>query len=60
LGDLFAHRQEHLTVFTSSVNTTLQIQSSAPDDGQKHHPQHVELTRNNKLTYIVASCWLLT
>jgi hypothetical protein len=29
-------------------------QSSAPDGGRKHRPNHVELTRNNKLTYIVA------
>jgi len=36
----------------------LYIQSSAPDDGPKHHPKHVELTRNNKLTHIVTSCWL--
>ena len=33
----------------------LQVQSSAPDDGRKHRLKHVELTRNNKLTYIVAS-----
>jgi len=26
--------------------------------GEKHRPKHVELTRNNKLTYIVASRWL--
>ena len=38
----------------------LQIQSSAPDNGQKHRPKHVELTRNNKLAYTVASCWLLS
>jgi len=38
----------------------LYIQSGAPDDGRKHRPKHVELTRNNKLTYIVASCWLLS
>jgi hypothetical protein len=31
----------------------LQIQSSAPDDGRKHLPKHVELTRINKLIYIV-------
>jgi len=37
----------------------LYIQSSAPDDGRKHRPKHVELTTNNKLTCIVASCWLL-
>ena len=27
----------------------LQIQSSAPDDGRKHRPKHVEVTRNNNL-----------
>jgi hypothetical protein len=27
----------------------LKIQSSALDDGLKHHPKHVKLTRNNKL-----------
>jgi len=32
--------------------------SRAPGDGRKHRPKHVELTRNNKLTYIVASRWL--
>jgi len=31
----------------------LLIQSSAPDDGLKHSPKHVELTWNNKLIYIV-------
>jgi hypothetical protein len=36
------------------------VQSSAPNDGRKHRQKHVELTRNNKLTYIVASCWLLS
>jgi len=35
----------------------LYIQSSTLDDGRKHRPKHVELTRNNKLTSIVASCW---
>jgi len=29
------------------------MQSSAPDDGRKHRPKHVELTWNNKLMYIV-------
>jgi hypothetical protein len=38
----------------------LQIQSIAPDYGRKHRPKHVELTRNNKLTYIVASSCLLS
>jgi len=36
----------------------LQIQSSARGDEQKYCPKHVELIRNNKLTYIVASGWL--
>jgi len=31
-----------------------------PDDGRKHRPKHVELTKKNKLTYVVASCWLLS
>jgi hypothetical protein len=29
------------------------MKSSAPDDGQKHCPKHVEVTWNNKLIYIV-------
>jgi len=31
----------------------LQIQSSAPDNGRKRRPKHVELTWNNKSIYIV-------
>jgi len=38
----------------------LLIQTNAPDDGRKHRPKHVELTRNNKLTYIIASCCIPT
>ena len=39
------------------VNTTRYCKySRAPDDGRKHRPKHVQLTRNNKLTYIVKSC----
>jgi hypothetical protein len=34
--------------------------SSAPDDGSKHRPEHAEPTRNNKVTCVVASCWLLS
>jgi hypothetical protein len=66
-GDVFAHHQEHLTVFTVSgsvhpsccrlaatwVYTTRYCKSSAPDDGQKHRPKHVEPTWNNKLIYVV-------
>jgi len=84
-GDVFAHHQEHLTVFTvsgsihqfrcrlvswmsfnlsktsagSNLGQNYQIQSSAPDDG-RNRPKHLELTWNNQLTYIVASCWLLS
>jgi len=29
----------------------------APDDERKYHLEHVELSRNNKLSYTVASCW---
>jgi hypothetical protein len=36
------------------------MQSSAPDDGRKHWPKHVELTRNNKLTCTFVSRWLLS
>jgi hypothetical protein len=37
------------------VNATryCKLQSSAPDDGRKHRPKHIEPTWNNKLTYIV-------
>jgi hypothetical protein len=42
---------------TGEYYQILEIESSAPDDGRKHLPKHVELTRNNKLAYIVASCW---
>jgi len=28
--------------------------------GEKNRPKHVELTLNNKLTYIVASRWLFS
>jgi hypothetical protein len=55
-GNVFAHHQEHFIVFevSGSVHPScyrlgehsqiLQIQSSTPDDGRKHHPKHVELT----------------
>jgi hypothetical protein len=91
-GDVFAHHQKHLTVFTvsgsihpsncrlvslmswNSTNSTqtpagshlgeyvqiLYLKSSALDDGRKHRPKHVELTRNNKLTCKVASCWFIS
>jgi hypothetical protein len=65
-SDVFAHHQEHLTVFTASGNIhqcrcqlAATLVNIAPDDGRKHRPKHVELTRNNKLTYIVASRCLI-
>jgi len=44
-------RQQHWWILPHAVNTV-----NFPDDGRKHRPKHVELTLNNKLTYIVASC----
>jgi len=44
----------------SDIAEYYQILSSAPDDGRRHRPKHVELTTSNKLTYIVATCWLLS
>ena len=40
--------QQHGWTLLDTVN-----KSSAPDDGRKHRPKHVELTWNNKLNYIV-------
>ena len=56
-GDVFAHHQEHLTVFPASdivhvcccrpvswVDYTRSCKySRAPDNGRKHRPKHVEL-----------------
>jgi len=41
----------------ATVQFNLLFLVSATCFGRKHRPKHVELTRNNKLTYIVASCW---
>jgi len=58
---------QHLVIFTNVAASwsagsdtgeyyqMLLIQSSAPDDERKYRSKHVELTRNNKLTYIFAS-----
>jgi hypothetical protein len=35
------------------LNQILWIKSSAPDDGRKYRPKHVQLTWNNKLIYIL-------
>jgi hypothetical protein len=69
-GDIFAHRQEHLTVFTYLVVFT-QVATSCfrqqlgwtlsdtdntvkcSSRWAKHCSEHVELTWNNKLMYIV-------
>jgi len=43
-GDVFAHHQEHLIVFTLSGiihPSCCRHQSSGPDDGRKHRPKHV-------------------
>jgi len=41
------------------VNNTRSCKYScdAPDDERKYRSKHVELSRNNKLSYTVASCW---
>jgi hypothetical protein len=36
------------------------MESRSPDDERKHRPKYVELTRINKLTCIVETCWLLS
>jgi hypothetical protein len=68
-GDVFAHQQEHLTVFTVSgsvhpsccrfgwVGTAFHL---IQDTSRKYRPKHVELTWHNKLTYRVSSCWLFS
>jgi len=42
-------------VMDESAATLVNI---TPNDGRKNRSKHIELTRNNKLTYIVASRWL--
>jgi hypothetical protein len=69
-GDVFAHHQEYLTVFTAStVSTRPRHQPAATLVNttrcckygkmllmmSENRPKHVQLTGNNKLTYIVAS-----
>jgi len=69
-SDIFAHNQEHLNCIYSfwyyshvsllaDVNNTRSFIYSldAPDDEQKYRSKHVEQSRNNKLSYTVASCW---
>ena len=48
-------RQRLEEILPDAVNTV-----KCSDDGRKQRPKHVELTRNNKLTYKVASCWLFS
>jgi hypothetical protein len=59
--DVFAHHQEHLTVFTVSGSihsSCYRLVSWMRMGWRKHAPKHVEMTKKNKLTYVVASCWL--
>ena len=64
-GDVFAHHQVHPTVFTASGNVhkcryrlvSWMSWNSVPTH-PPHRPKHVELTRNNRLTYKFASRWL--
>ena len=41
----------------SGLYQKLSIQSSAPDDGRKHRPKHVELIGNKQIYQKVASSW---
>jgi len=47
------HPWHHSAATLVNITRYCKIQSSAPDDGRKHRPKHVELTWNNKLIYIV-------
>jgi hypothetical protein len=59
-GDVFARHQEHLTVFTvtGSIHSGCCRLVFWMSWNWKHLPKHVELTKINKLSYIIASCWL--
>ena len=57
-GDVYAHHQEHLTVFTASGNMHQCRCQLVSWMSCNHRPKHVEPTRDHKLTYIVAACWL--
>jgi hypothetical protein len=48
-------RQRHWWILPDAVNTV-----KCSRWWRKHRPKHIELTRNNKLTYIDASCWLFS
>jgi len=59
-GDVFAHDQEHLTVFTVSGSVHPSFCRLVSHSGHqpaatwvKHRPKHVQPVWNNKLTYIV-------
>jgi hypothetical protein len=48
-----------LLVLFTYVNDTrsCKYRCDAPDNEPKYRSKHVELSRNNKLSYTVASCW---
>jgi len=60
LGWISTHPRHQPAATWVNITRYCKLQSNAPDDGRKHHPKHVEPTRNNKLTCTVVSCWLLS
>jgi hypothetical protein len=44
-----------VTLMPDAVDTVI----SAPDDGWRYHPKHVEQFRDINKLYVVASCWKL-
>ena len=70
-SDIFAHHQEHLhciytfwcyshvSLHTTHVNNARSCiySSDTPDDGRQYRSKHVKQSRNNKLSYTVATCW---
>jgi len=74
-SDTFAHHQEHLNcIYSFWYYTRMSLPAAtyvcntrsckysldAPDGERKYRSKHVEQPRNNKLSYIVASCWLFS
>jgi hypothetical protein len=72
-SDIFTHHQEHLNCITASdITHVCRCQLAATymcntrsckysldtlDDERNYRSKHVEQSRNNKLSYAVASCW---
>jgi len=66
-SDIFAHRQENLNCiysfwyysrksWSTAVSRSCKYSLDATDDERKYHSKHVGQSRDNKLSYTVASC----